>query len=82
MEYASEQEAVRAARRLADDFPGNMYCVLQNTYCRVRPQDGVVFHFTDSAVMADTAAGGSGHPPDAGAATGSPQLKPGGRRRR
>jgi hypothetical protein len=33
-------------------------------------------------VMADTAAGGSGHPPDAGAATGSPQLKPGGRRRR
>jgi len=67
MEYADAADAVRAAQRLAAQFPGNAYCVLKQ-------QLEIIIE--DSAVMADTAAGGSGHPPDAGAAMGSPQLKP------
>ena len=66
MEYASAADAVRAAQRLADQFPGNAYCVLQMVKMIIKY----------SATTADTAAGGSGLSPDAGAvaSTLQPQL--------
>lgn len=64
MEYADAADAVRAAQRLADQFPGNAYCVLKQ-------QLEIIIH--DSAASADTAAGGSGLSPDAGAVAGTPQ---------
>lgn len=66
-EFADAADAVKAAQRLAGQFPGNAFCVLKQ-------QLEIIIQ--DSATTADTAAGGSGLSPDAGAVAGvsQPQL--------
>lgn len=60
LEFADAADAVRAAQRLAELYPGHAFCVLKMI-------------IQNSATTADTAAGGSGFSPDAGAVAGTPQ---------
>ena len=65
-EFANAADAVEAAQRLAESFPGNAFCVLTQR---------LEIIIQDSAAPADTAAGGSGFSPDeAAASTPKPQL--------
>lgn len=68
MEYATAEDAVRAAHKLANRFPGRTYAVL-------RQEVEIVINY--SATTADTAAGGSGFSrtqDDAAAGSPSPML--------
>jgi hypothetical protein len=66
LEFADVSDAVKAAQRFAELYPGHAFCVLKQ-------QLEIIIQ--DSAAPADTAAGGSGFSPDAGAVAGTPQLQ-------
>jgi hypothetical protein len=63
-EFADAADAVKAAQRLAELFPGHAFCVLKQ-------QLEIIIQ--NSATPADTAAGGSGLSPDAEAVASTPQ---------
>ena len=63
LEFGDAADAVKAAQRLAQEHCGWAFCVLKQ-------QLKIIIQ--DSAAPADTAAGGSGFSPDAGAVAGTP----------